>query len=353
MREKGRMYCATDYDILPEREDNSAAFQRLIGLVSEQGGGTIFFPDGVYRFAAQTWALSHVNITGESKENTILQMTGNVTEETGPIALLYHHYPDDREKILADPIVGCTYSDFTVDASLMTTDRYRTGNKAFYFQNCIDCTWKDLNLIGTPATALGVDCLVNCFITRVYCRDCGRVWEPGVRFGGAAIGIGAGLYDEENVIVSDCIVEGAGHFGIFFEHQALFNPSVYRAQPGGVIIKGNIVRGGRNHGIGARGMSNLKICSNLIYSNQNCGVYVDNQAMNIDISDNTIIDSGEAGVCLNAAVHADYSGTTGNLDNVWVRNNLIKGSPEAIRLTKAAGKEIRGFVETGNTIVNL
>lgn len=97
-------------------------------------------------------------------------------------------------------------------------------------------------------------------------------------------------------------------------------------------------------------MSNMKISSNLIYGNQNCGIYVDNQAMNIDISDNTILDSGEAGVCLNAAVHADYSGTTGDLDNVWIRNNLIKGSGEAIRLRRAPGKEIRGLLETGNVL---
>ena len=349
MREK--IYNAADYGILPGQEDNSAAFQKLMNQVNQAGGGTIFFPVGTYRFAAQTWALSYVNIVGESRTQTVLKMTGRVTEETGPIALLYHHYPDNREAILNDPVVGCTYSNFTVDATEMICDRYRTGNKAFYFQNCIECTWRDLTLIGTPATALGVDCLVDCLITGIKCKDCGRVWTPDIRFGGAAIGIGAGLYDEENVIVSDCIVEGAGHFGIFFEHQALFNPAVYQAQPRGVLITNNIVRAGRNHGIGARGMSNVKISSNLIYGNRNCGIYVDNQAMNIDISDNTILDSGEAGVCLNAAVHADYSGTTGDLDNVWIRNNLIKGTGEAIRLRKAPGKEIRGLLETGNVTI--
>ena len=341
-------YDVTEYGVSCAAQDNSGALQRLMDMVSEKGGGTLWVPVGTYRFQRSVWARSYVSIAGENKNTTVLKMVGEVTEETGPFALFYHHYPNDREAILADRVVGCTYHDFTVDASELVCDSYRKGNKAFYYQNCFDCTWRDLRLIATPATALGVDCLVNCFITRIFCQDCGRVWEPGIRYGGAAIGIGAGLYDEENVTVTDCIVENSGHFGIFFEHQTLFNKEVYRAKPRGIIITDCVVRGGRNHGIGVRGMTNVKIVSNLIYENHGSGVYVDNQAENIDIGGNTILDNREAGVRLHAAVHDVYSGTTGCLDAVSVHGNTLRGNGTDICLTGEEGRRIRGLCVADN-----
>lgn len=345
---KVETYNVWDYGITTDAEDNSDNLQKLMDMLSAKNGGTIYFPIGTYRFRHSVWARSYVNIQGENKSGVILKMEGSVTETTGPFALFFHHYPDDREALLADPVVGCTYSDFTVDATELQCDRYRTGNKAFYYQNCQDCTWRDLRLIGTPATALGVDCLVNCFITRIYCRDCGRVWEPGVRYGGASIGIGAGLFDEENVIISECIVEGSGHYGIFLEHQALFNKEVYLASPRGVLVTDCIVRNGRNHGIGARGMQNMKISSNMIYDNAGCGVYLDNQADCIDVSDNMIRTNKEAAIRVHAGVHDTYSGTTGNMDHITIRNNDLVGNTQNILLTGEEGKRIRDLFVKGN-----
>lgn len=319
-------YNANNYGVVTGNNDNSSAMQDLMLSIHEKGGGVIFVPNGTYKFKAQMTAYSNVSIWGESIDNTILKVVRD-SDDGKEIALFYHHYPENKQALLSNPIKSCFYKNFTVDMSEMTVDTYRTGNKAFYYQNVQDCVFEDLKLIGTPATALGIDCLVNTHINRIYCENCGRTWETGGLYGGAAIGIGTGLLENESFTITNCICKNSGHFGIFVENQYIFHPEIYTGDTESIFISNNKVIGSRGNGIGVRRCNNVTISNNSICNSVENGIYIDQNCEKLNIKGNEVRNSGESGIITRLSENEIYETGTGIVQkDICIDGNVVDGN---------------------------
>lgn len=318
-----RYYDCTAYGVLPSSSDNTVAMRSLINLVSTNGGGTIFIPVGTYLFRSSSAEVANANVTrlltpksnvsilGESIKGSVFKVTGN--SSTG-CSLFGHHSSIDGK------LTNCTFSNFTIDMSECTMTTYSWRGKAFMGNDLEDCVFRDLRLIGTPSTSLGIDCLHNVTIDGIYVYQGGRLWSAG-GYGGAGIGIGTGVYNDESFIVRNCICDNCGNFGIFLENQTSHtqNPPQYIGQ----IITNNIVIHGRGRGIGVRTNSHVLIQGNNVYDCLS-GVYLDSGCENIMVSNNLISE------CTNA-VHFGRGSDIGNGSDlackyISVIGNTLKGN---------------------------
>lgn len=325
-----------DYGITPDADDNSLKFQQMVNTLSENGGGTIYIPIGVYKFDTSKGqyiegaagckccikAKSNISIIGESLTGSIFKMTGHSSQ-----GVCMFGYNDSANK---NPIEGCTYRNFTVNGEDCTIDTYSSDGKAFFYQYVKNCVWRDIRLIGTPATSLGIDFLDNVVIDSVYCYHSGRI-HADTSPGGAGIGIGTGAWENENFIVRNCICDNCGHFGIFLEDQHIFGDVAHRTPtyPKGVIIANNICRNGRNYGFGVRGGQHVIFDGNEAYENANGGFFSDYQNKSIVIQNNLIRDNTGNGICLGNEKPGILETS---FENVTIKDNVVIGNKTGINI---------------------
>lgn len=346
-----RAYNCQDYGVVTTSADNTDALQDLIDTVAENGGGVIWMPSGTYNFIKEssTSAMSgnaqnnvylknNVSIVGEGIDSTILRLSGST--QTG--CSLFGYFSQDNSNAA---LVGCSFSNFTVDMTDLTMATYTHKGKAFYVSGIKDSIFRDLRLIGTPSTALGIDMLDNVVIDSIYCYNCGRQWASGGN-GGACIGIGTGKWANENYIIRNCVIDTAGHFGIFLEDQGIFGTAHNRYYSKGQIICNNVIRNGRNYGIGLRGGQNVLITGNNIYA---CvgGLYVDYGAKNAVFSNNLV--QG----CSGAAFNYGNESTLYPCEKIVVTGNAFMDNAIGIKKTLAPTDSIEiNNVMIGNTTDN-
>ena len=344
VKENNNYYRATDYGISTDAESNTLALQSLIDDVSAKGGGIIFFPVGTYNFKQQgssnyRWAVemkSNVSIIGENIEKTVLKQT-----EEKPYSLFGRIL--DNGGGATEPLTGCVFKNFTVDA-------YATGNvnnvcgKAFFFQYVRDCVFRDLILRGTVATALGIDFLDRVVIDNVSCIDCGRTFT-GNEAGTSGIGIGTAGWENENFIITNCICVGSGQYGIFIENQGIFyEGNVPYAK--GSIIANCIVRNGINKGIGVRGGQNVTIIGCESYENTSHGIFIDNNCKNVKVLSCSSANNGGAGIFM----------TPNNTEHLLIKGcTFVNNQAEGIKVSVDVGKNanklcIQDCYTDGNTI---
>ena len=317
-------YVAVNHGVRPDNPDNTAAMQALMDTVHKNGGGIIWLPIGEYRFDSANSVAenpdfrtiltprSGVSIIGESLSGTVIKVYGETEQGASWLA---NYIPDDSDRTVK--LSGCTYRNFTVDMSEATLRSYSSTGKALGMKALKDCVFRNLRLLNTPSTALGIDMLDNVVIDSVYVYKGGREWQPGGQ-GGAGIGIGTGKWENENYVIRNCLCVECGHFGIFLEDQGIFSGAV-RNYPEGLTVTGNVVRGGRHYGIGVRGGQNVLITGNNIYSSKG-GIYLDYGVRNILVSNNIIADCTEAGILFGTedAGFGDYP-----CENVAVTGNCF------------------------------
>lgn len=318
------VYDCTNYGVLTGNTDNSKAFQKLIDLIYDNGGGIIFIPAGTYLFDTTNntgdWTgtfvtslcelKSGVSIIGESLTHTILKCTGNTSQGCSLFS--------SNSEYSGEILTGCTYSNFTVDMQEASLTTYTHRGKAFYTSGMKDCVLRDLRCLGTPSTSIGIDMLDNVVLDSIYVYQGGRQWETNGS-GGAGIGIGSGKWQNENYIIRNCVCDECGHFGIFIEDQGLFKNHTQN-YPKGQIISNNIIRNGRNYGIGLRGGKNVLITGNLIYENIG-GIYTDFGAKYATFSNNHIADN--TGAAFEFGSESNVNTTTYPCDNIVIINNVF------------------------------
>lgn len=291
-------YNCQDYGVIPGSSDNTDAMQNLIDLVYENGGGVIWIPVGIYKFDSVVSsynmtdnittlleAKSHVSILGESLSGSVLKVTGNTPQGAGLFC--------QNSEISGEILEGCSYQNFTVDMSEASLTTYTHRGKAFYYSGVKDCVFRDLRLISTPSTSLGIDMIDNVVIDSIYAYEGGRQWTDGEN-GGAGIGIGTGKWQNENYVIRNCVCDSCGHFGIFLEDQGIFSAGKDKNFSKGQIIANNVIRNGRNYAIGVRGGKNVLVTGNNVYENKG-GIYTDYGAKNIVFSNNLIQGCTDAG----------------------------------------------------------
>ena len=347
-------YNCQDYGVIPGSSDNTDAMQSLIDLVHENGGGVIWIPIGVYTFDSVNSsydmtsnittlleAKSHVSILGESLSGSVLKVTGNTPQGAGLFCQNSVHSGEILE--------GCSYQNFTVDMSEASLTTYTHRGKAFYYSGIKDCVFRDLRLISTPSTSLGIDMLDNVVMDSIYVYQGGRQWALGGN-GGAGIGIGTGKWKNENYVIRNCVCDSCGHFGIFLEDQGIFSSAKDKNYPKGQIIANNVVRNGRHYALGLRGGKNVIFTGNNTYENVG-GMYLDYGAQNVIIANNIFADCTENGLLFGNEDNT-VNGTPESIpcDTVFVSGNLFKNNKVAIKeLTVPISMEKSNNMFIGNT----
>lgn len=295
----------------PSEDDNSEFLSNLVDIVSIAGGGTIILPECNYKFKNSVKLRSCVSIEGKGQGVSVLIMMNG----DNPYNLF-----------IGDSIKYANFKDFSVDGynMVVTPQSYTASNgKAFYLTNLEDCSFKNLCLMGTPATSLGIDFLNRVEILSVSVIEGGRCWseEASYAHGGSGIGIGMGRHEEENFVISNCICVGCGNNGIFIEDQNLFMTQ-YTPMTGGSkqIIANNIVRDGRNNGIAARGCKQTIFSNNIVMNNANAGFSCDWFLDTLKLHHN-ILSSNKYGVFL------QFSGKTRHVcvEGNDIRDNTVCG----------------------------
>lgn len=334
----GMYHNVLDYGITQDADDNSLKFQQMVDELSQNGGGTIYVPRGTYKFDTSNGqyiegtggckccikAKSNVSIVGESLTDSVFKMTGHSSQ-----GVCMFGYNSATNKT---PIEGCTYRNFTVNGEECTIDTYSSDGKAFFYQYVKNCVWRDLRLIGTPATSLGIDFLDNVVIDSIYCYESGRIHADNSP-GGAGVGIGTGAWENENFIVRNCICDNCGHFGIFLEDQHIFGDAAHRTPtyPKGAIIANNICRNGRNYGFGVRGGQHVIFEGNEAYENTNGGFFSDYQNKSIVIQNNLIRDNTGNGICLGNEKPGILETS---FENVTIKDNVVIGNKTGINISQ-------------------
>lgn len=334
----GMYHNVLDYGITQDADDNSLKFQQMVDELSQNGGGTIYVPIGTYKFDTSNGqyiegtggckccikAKSNVSIVGESLTDSVFKMTGHSSQ-----GVCMFGYNSATNKT---PIEGCTYRNFTVNGEECTIDTYSSDGKAFFYQYVKNCVWRDLRLIGTPATSLGIDFLDNVVIDSIYCYESGRIHADNSP-GGAGVGIGTGAWENENFIVRNCICDNCGHFGIFLEDQHIFGDAAHRTPtyPKGAIIANNICRNGRNYGFGVRGGQHVIFEGNEAYENTNGGFFSDYQNKSIVIQNNLIRDNTGNGICLGNEKPGILETS---FENVTIKDNVVIGNKTGINISQ-------------------
>lgn len=334
----GMYHNVLDYGITQDADDNSLKFQQMVDELSQNGGGTIYVPIGTYKFDTSNGqyiegtggckccikAKNNVSIVGESLTDSVFKMTGHSSQ-----GVCMFGYNSATNKT---PIEGCTYRNFTVNGEECTIDTYSSDGKAFFYQYVKNCVWRDLRLIGTPATSLGIDFLDNVVIDSIYCYESGRIHADNSP-GGAGVGIGTGAWENENFIVRNCICDNCGHFGIFLEDQHIFGDAAHRTPtyPKGAIIANNICRNGRNYGFGVRGGQHVIFEGNEAYENANGGFFSDYQNKSIVIQNNLIRDNTGNGICLGNEKPGILETS---FENVTIKDNVVIENKTGINISQ-------------------
>lgn len=338
-------YNCTNYGVVPGSSDNTAKFQELVDLVYEAGGGTIWIPCGTYVFDTELSSVdltgnittlvemkSGVSLLGESLTGTVLKVIGQTKDGCG----LFCQNSVHSGEVLS----GCNAQNFTVDMSEASLTNYTHRGKAFYYSGIKDSVFRDLRLLETPSTSMGIDMLDNVVLDSIYVYKGGKQWTYGGN-GGAGIGIGTGKWKNENYIIRNCICDSCGHFGIFLEDQGIFNPAKDRTYSKGQIICNNVVRNGRHYGLGIRGGQNVLITGNNLYENKG-GIYADYGAKNVMVSNNLIQGSTEAGFNYGNE-STDYA-----CENMAIINNTFVDNSVGIKKTLTP----TNCTENGNVFIN-
>ena len=316
------VYEASEFFVAPQMWDNSIRLQALVDKVHDEGGGIIQLAAGEYIFRSTVKWRSKVCLQGVSVQSTVLKMVGDKN---------WSLFIGESTKQGDFPAIeSVRFEHFTVDGYGMKPTSYSTDCKAFNIRPMTDAVFDDLVLRGTPATSLGVDFLNRVYINNVRVIEGGRNWTEG-KGGGSGIGIGLRGYEDENFIITNCICIGCGNNGIFVEDQSRFGNGVNGRNPmtegKGQIIRGNIVKNGRNHGISIQGARHISILDNISYNNAGAGFYGNYFMSDVLISGNQLLDN-RWGIYICPASNVKGFNGTGEFRDITIEGNILRRNKE-------------------------
>lgn len=186
--------------------DDAAAIGRAVDAAASDGGGTVLLPPGEYDLNGPVTLRSGVRVRGAGVGATTVSASGE-----GFAA--FEGFGTTEE-----PLTDVAIEDLAIDCSDLGGEGYDTGEKCVYLQYVRRCRISGVYAYGAPATGIGTDFMVESLVHGCIAERNGRGWEPG-RIGANGIGIGAGRYAAETVVVSDCHAVENGNNGVMFEAQ--------------------------------------------------------------------------------------------------------------------------------------
>lgn len=283
---------------------NTKELQKIMDKLSDEGGGTIHISSGTYYFKSagintaktEDYAIKcrdNITIIGDGTNDnsgTILKPYG-VTS----IGLDMFYFNDYSDTGNGNYLVNADFRNFIIDGAEANTQQYTTAGKGFMINILRDCDWENVKVMNTDATGFGMDCPINCTITRCVAINCGKAATTSSA-GASGFGIGTGYSDQEYMHIKDCISTGNKKFGFFFEHQGRFNEQKYTASSSKGFVVSNCTASGNLYDIGGNRANDVTYenCSADTYfqfENNSRRIHLINCKANIEYSD--VTDSSE------------------------------------------------------------
>jgi hypothetical protein len=191
--------------------DDSAAIQSAINAVSDNSGGTVYFPPGTY-LALDLTLKDKLRLTGEGPGISIIGAKNQDTNKS-----IIH---ENVNGSTGDPLEYVLIDNLEFDGSNMHRPAsYSTGRKAIYITYMRKSGFSNLYIHDFPATCMGADFLVDSYMDRITTERCGTSGED---LGSNGIGLGIGKFDDgdEPVVISQSIARDIEHAGIMVEDQS-------------------------------------------------------------------------------------------------------------------------------------
>ena len=368
------MVNAKSYGIKGDGEtDDSILLNDLVTKLNTEGGGVIYLPDGKYRLNTRITWKSNVSLVGESHNAVLMPYCDNsVSQGFAAISWLNTDSTKQNGYDASNPFINCHFKNFTIDGINQNPANYDSYPKGINMHFLKDCTFENIQFLNTFATGLGIDFPENVFIHNIYCFNCGRGYEMKTEetiSGGAGIGIGTMGMSKESCIISDCITDACGNYGIFLEGGAIFPENGCESY---YTIANCQCINGRNYGIAVKGTDNVMVANNIMRNNVRDGfamLYRDSRrCVNVQVVGNLSTLNAGCGYRFADGNGADYISDhiyvknnvadantkdgiliSTTVTNMFVENNIFKSSNRAIAI---ASKEYAELYFTGNRIID-
>lgn len=321
------MVNAKSYGIKGDGEtDDSILLNDLVAKLNAEGGGVIYLPDGKYRLNSRITWKSNVSLVGESYNAVLIPYCDNSVSQ-GFAAISWLNTDGTSQGVYdgENPMVNCHFSNFTIDGINQNPSNYDSFPKGINMHFLKDCTFEKIQFLNIYATGLGVDFLEDVFIHNIYCYNCGRgyvVTTDENIAGGAGIGIGTMGMEKESCIISDCIADGCGNYGIFLEGGSIFPENGCKSH---YTIANCQCINGRNYGIAVKGTDNVVIANNIMRNNARDGFAMlkrySRRCVNVQIVGNLSTLNTGCGYRFADGDYADYIS-----DDIYVKNNVSEGN---------------------------
>lgn len=368
------MVNAKSYGIKGDGEtDDSILLNDLVSKLNTEGGGVIYLPDGKYRLNSRITWKSNVSLVGESYNAVLMPYCDNSIRQ-GFAAISWLNTDGTSQGVYdgENPMVNCHFSNFTIDGINQNPANYDSYPKGINMHFLKDCTFEKIQFLNTFATGLGIDFLEDVFIHNIYCYNCGRgyvVTADEKIAGGAGIGIGTMGMENESCIISDCIADGCGNYGIFLEGGSIFPENGCKSH---YTIANCQCINGRKYGIAVKGTDNVMIANNIMRNNARDGFAMLNRdsrrCVNVQIVGNLSTLNAGCGYRFADGNSADYISygiyvknnvSEGNskdgilistiVTNMFVENNIFKSNGRGIAISKNTYNEL---YFTGNIVID-
>jgi hypothetical protein len=199
----------------------------IIAAIAELGSytrpRTLRLPNGTYVATQSGTDVAHsanygvqwqskLSLVGESRDGCVIASDAGST----PFYAAYGSTLTDIE-----------FGNLTIDCTAQVAGAYTTQLKAIFAQDIQRFHAHGLRIIGSWATSIGCDALVDYLMHDILITNPGRGItalgiDPATVSGGSGIGVGTGKYQDEAGIIHDVIVRGAGRCGLFYEKQSAY-----------------------------------------------------------------------------------------------------------------------------------
>ena len=232
-----------------------SALQELVNNVSDNGGGIIYVPAGIYYYRLPVQWKSNVWLKGAGENLTIFVGYGNQAFITG------------------DNVENVHFQDFTIDGQYQTKiSTVNADTKGLFLKAIKGGYFKNITIKNTAATGFGCDFFGWGVIEKITCINCGRLADlAGGNAGGCSgIGIGTGVLNGkfEPLVINNCYCKGCGQYGIFLEDQFT------EEYPYGTIINNCVCTENRT-GFGCSGTDGAIFSNCVAYNNHHAGFAFD------------------------------------------------------------------------------
>jgi len=264
----------------------------------------VHIPAGNYNISSTITLRNNLTIQGEGMFKT--KIHGKVGSTSSIMSML--------TATDVNPLRNIEIRDLEIDGIEMNRSGAFSGTrKAIFVQYISHGKFENLYLHDTPATCLGIDFLVDVFITGILAENCGN----STTVGSSGIGIGTNGYTREPLIITNSILRNNYNSGILIEEQGGSNHATS-------VVISNIITEYNNDGIYISGTGEITLSNILSFNNSDEGIEIDPGTFSVvglkklQLTNSQFLDNANNGIL--------FTAEDPNVAEVILTNNIVARS---------------------------